>query len=306
MKIAIIAPGRDVTIWKETIENKNGDIQVEIYPDISKPEDIEMVMLWQHPHGILEKYPNIKFISSMGAGVDHILQDRSIPEELPITRIKDEKLTFSMTNYVVMAVLTYHRRLQHFQENKKNKKWDMSGPELDVKVGVMGVGELGGDVLDKLGYMGFEVAGYGNSPKKDLDFPYYHGEELTSFLNNVNVVVCLLPLTPQTEGFMNKDFFQRCRPGTYIINVARGKHVVEEDLLEALENKHISGAFLDVYREEPLPEHHTFWDHPLITMTPHIASVTNPGAAAPQIAANCTRYMQGKPLQNIIDRNKGY
>jgi len=306
MKIAIIAPGRDVSIWKETIEKENSDIQVEIYPEISNPDEIEMVMLWQHPHGILEKYPNVKFISSMGAGVDHILQDSSIPDDLPITRIKDEKLTFSMTNYIVMAVLTHHRRLAHFQENKKNKIWDMSNPELDIKIGVMGVGELGGDVLDKLAYMGFEVIGYGNTPKPDFGHPYYYGEDLTSFLEKVNVVVCLLPLTPHTEGFIDKVFFRNCQKGTYIINAARGKHIVEEDLLEALDSGQISGAFLDVYWEEPLPESHPFWEHPLISMTPHIASVTNPGAAAPQIAANCRRYIKGQALENIIDRKKGY
>lgn len=306
MKIAIIAPGRDVTIWKKIIERENDSIQVEIYPEVSNPEDIEMVMLWQHPKGILETYKNVKFISSMGAGVDHILKDPSIPEDMPITRIKDEKLTFSMTNYVVMGVLNHHRRIRHFEENKLNKNWDMSHPELEVKVGVMGVGELGGDVLDKLSYMGFEVAGYGNSQKKIFNFPYFYGNGLPDFLNEVNVVVCLLPLTPQTDGFMDKEFFQNCQPGTYIINAARGKHLVEEDLLEALDSGHISGALLDVYREEPLPESHPFWDHPLITMTPHIASVTNPEAAAPQIAANCKRIMTGKPLKNIIDRNKGY
>jgi len=306
MKIAIIAPGRDVTIWKETIEKENSEIKVQTYPDISTPEEIEMVMLWQHPHGILENYPNVKFISSMGAGVDHIMQDRSIPDHLPITRIKDEMLTFSMTNYVVMAVLNYQRRLAHFQDNKKNKIWDMTSPEVDIQIGVMGVGELGGDVIAKLSYLGFEVVGYGNSPKQNLDYPYYHGDDITAFLSQVNVVVCLLPLTPETEDFMNKDFFKNCQKGTYIINAARGKHMVEEDLLEALESGQVSGAFLDVYREEPLSENHTFWEHPLIMMTPHIASVTNPRAAAPQIAANCTRYMNGEPLENIIDRKKGY
>lgn len=306
MNIAIIAPGRDVSIWKEIIEKDNDNIKVEIYPDILETEKIEMLMLWQHPSGIVKKFRNVKFISSMGAGVDHILRDTTISKDLPITRIKDEKLTFSMTNYVVMGVLNYHRRLQHFQENKKNKIWDMSQPELDVKVGVMGVGELGGDVLDKLAYMGFEVTGYGNSPKQDFSFPYYYGEDLTLFLKKVNVVVCLLPLTPETEGFMDSEFFQSCQRGTYIINAARGRHLVEKDLLEALNSGQISGALLDVYSEEPLSKEHPFWEHPLITMTPHIASVTNPEAAAPQIAENCQRHMEGKPLNNLIDRKKGY
>lgn len=306
MKIAIIAPGRNVSIWKKIIERENKDIQVEIYPEIADPDEIEMLMLWQHPKGIVQDYKNVKFISSMGAGVDHIINDSSIPENLPIARIKDEKLTFSMTNYVVMGVLNFHRRWDHFQENQISKNWDMSDPEIEVKIGVMGVGELGGDVLDKLGYLGFQVVGYGNSQKKIFNFPYFYGEDLDEFLGEVNVVVCLLPLTPNTQNFMDKGFFQKCQPGTYIINAARGKHLVENDLLEAIDSGHISGALLDVYREEPLPKSHPFWNHPKISMTPHIASVTNPEAAAPQIAANCKRYMAGKPLKNMIDREKGY
>lgn len=306
MKIAIIAPGRNVSIWKEIIERENQNIKVEIYPDISDPNEIEMLMLWQHPKGIVGDYKNVKFISSMGAGVDHIINDSSIPESLPITRIKDEKLTFSMTNYVIMGVLNFHRRWKYFQENKDQKIWDMSSPEVDVKIGVMGVGELGGDVLDKLSYLGFQVAGYGNSQKKIFNFPYYYGEDLEEFLQEVNIVVCLLPLTPNTENFIDKKFLQKCQPGTFLINAARGKHLVENDLIDALDTGHISGALLDVYREEPLPANHPFWNHPNIFMTPHIASVTNPAAAAPQIAANCKRFISGKPLKNIIDREKGY
>ncbi|KEO74015.1 2-hydroxyacid dehydrogenase [Anditalea andensis] len=306
MKVAIIAPGRNVAVWKKIIEQHNQMVQVEIYPDISHRDDIEMVMLWQHPSGILKDFKNLKFISSMGAGVDHILKDPDVSSDIPITRVKDDQLTFSMTNYVIMGILNHHRRLNHFADNKKNKNWDMTMPEVDVKIGVMGVGELGGDVLDKLKYMGFRVAGYGYSKKASIPYPYYYGDQLADFLRQVNVVVCLLPLTPKTEGIMDNKFFEQCQTGTYIINVARGKHLVEEDLMEALVSGKISGALLDVYRKEPLPETHPFWEHPAIMMTPHIASVTNPEAAAPQIAENCSRFLANKPLNNIIDRNKGY
>ncbi|MBS9524577.1 glyoxylate/hydroxypyruvate reductase A [Litoribacter alkaliphilus] len=307
MNIAIIAPGRDVTVWKETIEKEAKGVNIQVYPEISSPENVDMVMLWQHPKGILKKFTNLKFISSMGAGVDHILNDPYLPEGIPVARIKDEKLTFSMTNYVVMGVLNFHRRLSHFQENQKKKRWDMKNPEIDVKVGVMGVGALGGDVLDKLSYMGFDVYGYGNSPKEDFPFTYFHGKEgLKSFLDKVNVIACLLPLTEQTEGFLNSDFFEDCQKGTYLINVARGKHLVEEDLIKALKKGHISGTLLDVYSKEPLPKDHPFWDNEKITMTPHIASVTNPLAAAPKIAENCRRWMEGKPLRNVVNQEKGY
>ncbi|WP_143960994.1 2-hydroxyacid dehydrogenase [Litoribacter populi] len=307
MNVAIIAPGRDVAAWKETIEREADGVNIQVYPEIDSPESIDMVMLWQHPKGILKKFPNLKFISSMGAGVDHILNDPHLPKDVPVTRIKDEKLTFSMTNYVIMGVLNFHRRLDHFRTNQKKKRWDMKNPETEVKIGVMGVGALGGDVLDKLSYLGFEVFGYGNSPKEDFPYPYLHGKEgLQPFLESVNVVACLLPLTEETEGFLDIEFFQKCKKGTYLVNVARGKHLVEEDLIEALNKGQISGALLDVYSKEPLPKDHPFWENEKITMTPHIASVTNPQAAAPKIAENCRRWLKGEPLTNVVNKERGY
>ncbi|SNS14381.1 glyoxylate/hydroxypyruvate reductase A [Belliella buryatensis] len=306
MGLAIISPGRDPEVWIENIKMLDADIDIQVYPNIDRKDDVEAVMLWNHPKGILNEFPNLKLICSMGAGVDHILSDDSIPSHLPITRIIDDKLTISMTNYVVMGVLNYHRQFIRYQNQKVKKIWDMSSPEIEINVGVLGVGELGGDVIDKLRLMKFNVAGYGNSPKRDLKYPYFHGDQLDDFLKQVNMIICLLPLTPQTENFLNKDFFNKCKPGTYIINVARGKHLVESDLLEAIEEDQISGAMLDVFLEEPLPIEHPFWGNDRIMVTPHIASVTNPSAAAPQIVNNYHRLLNQKPLINVIDRNRGY
>jgi glyoxylate/hydroxypyruvate reductase A len=218
----------------------------------------------------------------------------------------DEKLTWSMTNYVVMGVLNYHRQLPRYQKDKLHKIWDMSNPELEVTVGVMGVGALGYDVLEKLAMMDFPVVGFGFSEKKGFKYPYYSKNELQEFLKSVNVLICLLPLTAATENILNKSFFSKCTPGTYLINVARGKHLVEEDLIQALDQGQLSGAMLDVYRAEPLPESHPFWDDPRITMTPHIASVTNPKAAAPQLMENIKRIKENREVLNLVDRVKGY
>jgi glyoxylate/hydroxypyruvate reductase A len=173
-------------------------------------------------------------------------------------------------------------------------------------VGVLGVGELGGDVIEKLQFMDFDVFGYGNSSKENLTFSYFYGDQLNDFLQNVNVLVCLLPLTPQTENFLNLDFFRKCKKGTYLINAARGNHLVEEDLLTAIQEGYISGAMLDVFRKEPLLKDHPFWEEEKITITPHIASVTNPKAAAPQIIENYKRMLNHQPLLNLVDRQKGY
>jgi glyoxylate/hydroxypyruvate reductase A len=165
-----------------------------------------------------------------------------------------------------MATLNYQRQLYRYQSNQKKKVWDMSNPELDLQVGVMGVGALGGDVIEKLKMLGFSVFGYGNSPKSSTDYPYFYGDELPQFLNNVNLIICMLPLTPSTENILNLDFFRKCKKGTYIINVARGSHLVEDDLVTAIGEGIISGAFLDVFRKEPLPQEHPFWNSDKITV----------------------------------------
>ncbi len=306
MGIAIIAPGKNVSVWEESLRNSDSTINIQFYPEINHKEDVEAVMLWNHPKGILGDFPNLKLICSMGAGVDHILSDDSIYAGLPITRIVDTRLTFSMTNYVIMGVLNHHRQISRYMKNQNDGLWDMSNPEIAVTVGVMGVGELGGDVIEKLQLMDFNVIGYGNSPKPDSLYPYFHSGQLEEFLTKVNVLICLLPLTARTENFLNYDLFEKCQKGTYLINVARGKHLVEEDLIKAIEEGYISGALLDVFREEPLPKSHPFWKSEKITVTPHIASVTNPGAASPQIIENYHRMKENKSLNNQINRTKGY
>ncbi len=306
MSLAIICPGKDPQPWIQAISKIDPELNIQVYPSIQHPEDVEVALVWQHPEGMLSDFPNLKLVSSMGAGVDHILRDSGIPEHLPIVRIVDDKLTWSMTNYVVMGVLNFHRQITRYQTDQKRKVWDMSNPEIEVKVGVMGVGALGYDVLEKLDFMGFPVFGLGFSEKKDFPFPYYTKDQMQEFLDQVNVIVCLLPLTSDTEDILNLDFFQKCKEGSYLINVARGKHLVEEDLLEALNRGYLSGAMLDVYRTEPLPESHLFWNEERITMTPHIASVTNPSAAAPQVIENFNLIKSNSPLKNLVNRSKGY
>ncbi|MEN2283456.1 glyoxylate/hydroxypyruvate reductase A [Algoriphagus sp. SE2] len=306
MSLAIICPGKNANPWIEVLKNLDPDLKIQVYPEINDPDLVEFVMLWNHPKNILNSFPNLKLISSMGAGVDHILTDNSVPDNIPIVRIVDEKLTFSMTNFVIMGVLNFHRQLTRYQEDQRNRIWDMSNPEIDIKVGVMGVGALGSDVLEKLSFMGFDVVGFGFSEKTDFPYPYFSKEKLEDFLNEVNVLVCLLPLTPDTEDILNLDLFSKCQPGTYLINVARGKHLVEEDLVIALGKGFLSGALLDVYRKEPLPKDHPFWSDKRIQMTPHIASVTNPKAAAPQVVDNIHRIRSNQPLHNLVNRERGY
>lgn len=306
MSLVIICPGKNPDAWIQVIKNLNPTLHIQVFPDIVDPEKVETALVWQHPAGIFSNFPNLKLISSMGAGVDHIVSDFSISSHIPIVRIVDEKLTWSMTNYVVMGVLNFHRRVSHFHLDQIRKVWKMHDPEIEVKIGVMGVGALGSDVLQKLSFLGFSVVGFGFSEKEDFPFPYYAKSKLSHFLSEVNVLVCLLPLTPDTENVLSMSLFEQCNRGTYLINVARGKHLVEEDLILALNRGLLAGAMLDVFRKEPLDEKHPFWEDDRIVLTPHIASVTNPKAAAPQVMENVKRIKAGQSLINEVDRLRGY
>jgi glyoxylate/hydroxypyruvate reductase len=306
MSIAIIAPNKDVTEWKLKFLENDPSVEIQIFPEINNPSSVEVVLLWNHPEGILLQFPNLKLICSMGAGVDHIMRDKLLPTGIPISRVVDPLLTQSMTQYVIAGILNYKRQFFRYLDNKRNKIWDMSNPELDVTVGVIGVGELGTDVIDKLISLKINVLGYGNNPKNIQKYDYFCGNQLNDFLARVNLIVCLLPLTSQTENFLNIDLFRKCKKGTFLINAARGKHLIDEDLLLAIEEGYISGALLDVFRTEPLPKSHPFWENEKVFITPHIASVTNPDAAVKQIVENYKNIKNNKSPKFLIDITKGY
>lgn len=313
MGIVLIAPAKkNLAYWKEELqkeaERQGHKLEVWIDPEVDQPEKVRMAVVWKHPHGSLYRFPELKVVASMGAGVDHILKDPSLSAHWQVSRIVDEQLSQSMSNYLLAAVLNHHKRLLDYLPLQQRREWGYSDePERGIQVGILGMGALGKDIARKLLHLGFPVAGYSQSRKDVAGVRSYAGEEeLPAFLNKVNVLICLLPLTPETRDFLNLSLFRQCRPGTFLINVARGEHLVEEDLPPAIARGYLCGAMLDVFRQEPLPAEHPFWSHPAIFITPHIASITKPDAAIPQIVENYFRLQQGKPLKNTIDRTKGY
>lgn len=313
MSLVIVAPSKNnTTYWQQSLQQvlreKGVEVKVEVWPEVEKPEEVLMAVTWKHPRNSLYAFPHLKLVSSMGAGVDHILKDEALPLHWSIVRIVDPQLTSSMSNYLLAAVLNYHKQIYHYYALQQAHRWGYSeNPEIMLKPGILGMGELGCDIAVKLKALGFDVAGYSRSAKKVEGISCFAGEqELEAFLEKVNLLICLLPLTPQTKDFLNLDLFRKCRKGTYLINVARGQHLVEEDLISALDEGLLAGATLDVFRQEPLPEDHPFWRHPNILVTPHIASVTNPDAAIPQVAENYMRMLKGEPLLNQVDRKSGY
>ncbi|WP_339792474.1 glyoxylate/hydroxypyruvate reductase A [uncultured Imperialibacter sp.] len=308
MSIVIIAPNKDFSKWITAFNKVDENLDVSIWPETGGQSEITCAVVWGHPAGSLTAFPNLKLICSMGAGVDHVLKDPELPEGVPIVRIVDDGLSFSMSNYVVSAVMYHQRRFEKYLADKKAHIWDQqSPPEVDCRIGIMGFGVLGQDAGRKLKALGFEVSGYSNS-RKDVDgIKCFAGEgELSTFLKQINVLVCLLPATPETKGILNRRLFADMNKGTYLINAARGHHQVTNDIIEAIDNGMLSGAFLDVFENEPLPKDHPVWEHPKVFITPHIASITNPDAAAHQIVANYKAMLAGQPLKNKIDRDRGY
>lgn len=310
MGIAIIVPDRDMQGLQAVLQERIPGIDgVWIYPDVPNPEQVEMAVVWKHPKGVLQIFPNLKCIQSFGAGVEHLLKDTDLPAGVPIARVVQRAMTVSMRNYVGMAALAIHKRMDYYRQNQAAGLWRIPDPvELDLRIGVVGMGVLGEASAQFLAEMGFEVKGYSRGKKEIPGIPCYCAADmrLTEFVKDTNVLVCLLPLTPDTEGILNYSVFEAMPAGSYVINAARGGHLIEPDLLRALSEGLLAGAYLDVFREEPLPGGHPFWAHPGIVITPHSSSVTNVEEAIDVLVENWHRMQQGLPLQYAVSRDKGY
>jgi glyoxylate/hydroxypyruvate reductase A len=309
MSITIFSQGRSSSRWADALKAQRPDLDVRVYPETGPAEEIEFVLAWNHPKGVFKNYPNLKCISSTGAGVDHILRDPDLPEQVQITRIVDEDLTQDMGAFVVALVLNHMRGLHGYKAAQSTHTWEQKGYQRakDVTIGVMGLGVLGSHTAIQLSKLGFRVHGWSRTNKVLEGIGTYAGEEeLDAFLSSSNFLVCLLPLTKDTANVLNKETFEKLPQGAFVINVARGEHLVDEDLIEMIDKGHLSGASLDVFREEPLPENHPFWSHPKINVTPHIASVTNPASAVAQILENYDRLQRKEPLLNVVSLAKGY
>ncbi|MDN5214597.1 glyoxylate/hydroxypyruvate reductase A [Fulvivirgaceae bacterium BMA12] len=308
MSLALVTPFRkDIEEWKEAINALDPDIEVFIYPEIPHSKQVLAALLWNHPENIFTQFPHLRWVSSLGAGVDHIISDQHLPDDVVVTRIVDDELAIEMTRYLVMAVLSYQKNLFRYINAQAQKKWAPHPARKNLKIGVLGLGFLGSHVAKALSQLSFDVLGYAASEKKLKGVTTFHGEQqLPDFLTHLDVLINLLPLTPKTNGILGMNLFQKFTRPVYLINVARGAHVVENDLLAALENRQLSGAMLDVFDVEPLPDNHPFWTHPNITVTPHVASWTNPVAAVTQLVENYRRMRSGQKLLNEIQRNREY
>ena len=307
LRWVIIASEAEVIKWTKAFNDFDKNISLEVGPNVSTPQTVDVLLLWNHPKGSLLPFTNAKIYYSLGAGVDHLVNDPKLYPQVPVSRIVDPLLSFSMSNYILFAVLYYQRKWSKFQQDQRDRKWDHDGPaERAIKVGVLGMGTLGSDAAKKLNFMGFPVVGYSPTKKKIEGIITYCESGLNSFLNACNVLVCTVPYTDQTHGLLSKTLFEQCSPSTYLINVSRGGVQVENDIIDALDTGKLSGAFLDVFEQEPLPKNNPLWKHPKVNITPHIASITNPLAGVKQIMKNVNRLIKNKELHHTVNKSKGY
>jgi glyoxylate/hydroxypyruvate reductase A len=295
--------------WARAFAKLMPGLELRAWPEVGRREDIEVALVWRPPRESLLALPNLRLIASLGAGVDHLFRDTVLPDGVPVTRFVDDDLTAMMTEYAVLNVLACHRRLPEYLELQRRLEWRELPQPLarERKVGVLGLGVLGAAAAQRLAGFGFAVAGYSRSPKALPGIEGFAGPEaLKPFLARSEIVVNLLPLTPATEGILNREAFAALPRGAMLINLGRGAHVVEADLAAALDSGQLAAAVLDVFRTEPLPLDSPFWRHPRVIVTPHVASITNPESGARKVIANLARVRQGLPPLDQVDPTVGY
>jgi len=309
MSIVIIRRDDKTNLWKEALQKAAPDIKVYSFLEDHPKHDIEVALVWKHPEGTLSKYPNLKYIASSGAGVDFIFADESTPKNLPITRVVDTMLAIDMSEHVIAVIFSYLKNLNSYKIAQTKAIWKpMPYRRIsDFKVGILGLGALGSILAADLVRFGFRTQGWSTSQKSIEGVVTFGGkDQLAEFLATTEILVCLLPLTNETEGILNTALFQQLPEGAHVINVARGGHLIDADLIEMIDNGHLSGASLDVYHQEPLSSEHPFWRHDKIHMTPHYASVSDTDSVVPQIIENYRLMKKGTPLLNQVSPSKGY
>jgi glyoxylate/hydroxypyruvate reductase A len=286
-------PLADIRLWRE------GDTAAADY-----------AVVWKPPAAMVRGRTDLKAIFNLGAGVDAILQlGDDLPAGVPIVRLDDAGMAVQMAEYVAYAVLRHFRRFDEFDAQSRDHHWRFLKPrdKKALRIGILGMGVLGARIAEALLHFDFEVHGWSRSRKQIAGVHSFAGaEEFDGFLAQSNMLICVLPLTDDTRGLLDRTALAKLRKGAYVINVARGAHIIERDLLSLIEENHLAGAMLDVFDDEPLPSDHPFWREPRITITPHIAALTLRGDSVRQITAKMKLLERGESIAGLVDRSKGY
>ncbi len=270
----------------------------------------DYAIVWKPPAALFAQQPKLKAVVNYGAGVDAILAMGVVPAHIPIIRLEDAGMGQQMAQYVLYGVIHHHRHMQVYRAQQQSAHWQQHEDRANIPnptVGVMGLGEMGGHVASKLAAFGYTVIGWSRTPKSVDHVHTYAGDaELPAFLSRCDVLVCLLPLTPSTRGILNAAHLAQLPRGAFLIAAGRGGHMVEADVLTALDSGQLAGALLDVFREEPLPSAHSFWRHAKVLVTPHVSAITPIREACAQIIDKLSRLDRGEAITGIVDPAKAY
>jgi glyoxylate/hydroxypyruvate reductase A len=300
--------------WKGRFDEVCGDRRVLLLPDAGfDPAEVHYAAVWKPRPGELAAFPNLRVIFNLGAGVDALMADASLPK-VPLVRVAVGDLTGRMTEYVVLHVLMHHRQERYLRASQHEKRWapKFQWPANAISVGIMGLGTLGSDAAEALRHLGFRVSGWSRSPKAIDGIECFHGEaQLEPFLARTDILVCLLPLTPDTRHILNRNLFTKLNRNSpmgapVLVNAGRGGLQDEPDILQCLDDGTLGAASLDVYAIEPLPADSPFWTHPKVVLTPHNAADTDPDEISKYVARQIERFEAGGALENVVERARGY
>lgn len=300
--------------WKTRFDDVCGDRRVLMLPDSGfDPAEVHYAAVWKPRPGELAAFANLRVIFNLGAGVDALMADASLPD-VPLVRVAVSDLTERMTEYVVLHVLMHHRQELYLRESQRLKRWAPKSQWAAgaVTVGIMGLGTLGANAAGVLRRIGFRVVGWSRSAKQIDGVECFHGSpQLEPFLQQTDILVCLLPLTPDTRHALNRDVFTKLNRNSplgapVLINAGRGGLQNEADILKCLDDGTLGAASLDVYETEPLPTDSPFWSHPKVVLTPHNAADTDPDEISKYVAQQIERFEAGGALENVVDRGRGY
>lgn len=306
--LVFYSPTDDPTAWRDALKTELPDLDFRVSSEPGNNAEVRYALVWKPPTGFFAPYPNIKLVTNLGAGVDEIVGRDDLPE-VPICRLSDQGMVQLMTNYVLFAVLRYARDMQEFERSTKRGKWEFIHPRppAEIKVGVLGLGDLGAAAAIALANLGFAVSGWSRSRKQLPNVNCVSGADaLDGFLAANEILVSLLPLTEETRGILDRRRLALLPKGAKFINVSRGQITDEDALIEALRSRHIAEATLDVFHKEPLPEGHPLWTLDNVLITPHLASNTTPRMAARDVAESIRRIRKGEEPLHRVDPKRGY
>lgn len=305
MRVAFFCPWDNAGDWLAGLRAAGPEFRFEVWPELADPAAIEAAVVWRPPSALFDELTALKGICIMGAGADHLFAPGMRLPEVPIARLVDPLMAERMASYVLGAILLHHRQFDLYRRQQAAGLWRraMHKDTVEIRVGILGLGVMGRTTAELLARVGYDVAGWSRAAKTIPGVQSFVGPGgRAALLARSDVLVCLLPLTPATRGILDRATFERLPAGALLVNAARGEHLVEEDLLAALDSGRLAAAVLDVFTDEPLPPEHRFWGHPKVLITPHVASLSHPATGVPQIIETLRRLRSGRRPDHLVER----